>query len=140
MRGPDQRQKTVWGIVEWALEHASELIACLDLPSRSTFYVTLRKIGIEELERQIGEVGTAMEAENPRSQTIVGAHSLPLRGLAIDGKELRGALAHGDKEILVILAGHGDGLVMGQAQVEVKTNETTVVPQLLAGRDLSNRT
>lgn len=30
-------QKTVWGIVEWALDHASELIACLDLPSRSTF-------------------------------------------------------------------------------------------------------
>ena len=106
------------------------------MPSASTFYVTLRKIGIEGLERRIGEMGTKMEAENRPSQTLRGADGGPLRGLAVDGKELRGALAHGDKEILVSLVGHGDGLVMGQARVDVKTNEITVVPTLLAGRDL----
>ncbi len=134
-------EKTVWGIVEWAVAHAGELMRSLELPkaripSRSTFYVTLREIGIEGLERQIGQMGTAMEAENRRSQTIVGADGHPLRGLAVDGKALRGALAHGDKEILVSLVGHGDGIVMGQAQVDVKTNEITVVPQLLVGRNL----
>jgi predicted transposase YbfD/YdcC len=134
-------QKTVWGIVEWALAHASELLDALELPrhripSRSTFYVALRHIGVAGLERALGALGTAMEAENRRSETIVGADGQTLRGLAVDGKELRGALAHGDKEILVSLAGHGDGLVLAQAKVEVKTNEITVVPQLLAGRDL----
>src|SRR5450756_1859793 len=48
-------QKTVWGIVQWAVLHAGELIAHLELPKKrlpscSTFYVTLRKIGIEGLE------------------------------------------------------------------------------------------
>jgi len=134
-------QRTVWGIVEWSLEHASELVVRLALPrrrlpSRSTLYVTLRNIGVEGLERLLGEMGTAMEAENRPSETILGADGEPLRGLAADGKELRGALAHGDKEVLVSLAGHGDGLVLGQAKVDVKTNEITVVPQLLAGRDL----
>jgi predicted transposase YbfD/YdcC len=134
-------QKTVWGIVQWALLHAGELIAYLELPkqrlpSPSTFYVTLRNIGIEGLERQIGAMGTCMEAENRPSETLRGADGAPLRGLAVDGKELRGALAHGDREILVSLVGHGDGLVLGQAQVDVKTNEITVVPKLLVGRDL----
>jgi predicted transposase YbfD/YdcC len=134
-------QKTVWGIVEWALLHAGELIALLELPKRripscSTFYLTLRRIGIAGLEHHLGQMGTAMEAENRLSESITGADGQLLRGLAVDGKELRGALAHGDKEILVSLAGHGDGLVLGQAKVDVKTNEITVVPSLLAGRDL----
>ena len=134
-------QKTVWGIVEWALEHAEELIEALQLPrrripSRSTFYVTLCKIGIAGLERHLAGMGTAMEAENRLSETIMGADGQPLRGLAADGKELRGTLAHGDKELLVSLVGHGDGLVLAQAKVDIKTNEVTVVPQLLAGRDL----
>ena len=123
------------------LLHADELIADLELPKRrlpstSTFYVTLRNIGIEGLEHQIAAMGTKMEAENRSSETLRGADGGPLRGVAVDGKELRGALAHGDKEILVSLVGHGDGLMLGQAQVDVKTNKITVVPQLLAGRDL----
>jgi predicted transposase YbfD/YdcC len=81
-------------------------------------------------------MGTAMEAVNRPSETIVGADGAPLRGLAVDGKELRGALAHDDKEVLVSLASHGDGLVLGEAKVDIKTNEISVVPQLLAGRDL----
>jgi predicted transposase YbfD/YdcC len=134
-------QKTVWGIVEWALAHVDELIEALQLPkrrvpSRSTFYVTLRKIGIAGLERQVAEMGTAMETENRLSATIVGADGQRLRGWSVDGKELRGALAHGDKQLLVSLAGHGDGLVLDQAKVDIKTNEITVVPQLLADRDL----
>jgi len=68
-------QKTVWGIVQWALLHANELISYVELskqrmPSASTFYVTLRNIGIEGLERHIGEMGTKMEAENRPSQTM----------------------------------------------------------------------
>jgi len=134
-------QKTVWGIVQWALLHASELIACLELPKKrlpscSTYYVTLRRIGIAGLESQIAEMGSAMEQENRPSETIRGADGAPLRGLAVDGKDLRGARAHGAQTYLVSLVGHGDGLVLGQERVDVKTNEITVVPKLLVGRDL----
>jgi predicted transposase YbfD/YdcC len=134
-------QKTVWGIVQWAVLHAGELIAHLELPKKrlpscSTFYVTLRKIGIEGLEGQIAEMGTAMEKENRASESLRGADGAPLRGLATDGKDLRGARAHGDQTFLVSLVGHGDGLVLGQERVDAKTNEITVVPKLLAGRDL----
>jgi len=134
-------QKTIWGIVEWALRHAGELIGFLDLPkgripSRSTFYLTLRRIGIAGLERKIAEMGTAMERENRLSESLRGADGSLLRGLAVDGKDLRGARAHGNQTFLVSLVGHGDGLVLGQEAVDVKTNEITVVPKLLAGRDL----
>jgi predicted transposase YbfD/YdcC len=134
-------QKTVWGIVQWALLHSAELIASLELPKQrlpscSTFYVTLRNIGIAGLERQIAEMGSAMEKENRLSETIRGADGAPLRGLATDGKDLRGARAHGDQTFLVSLVGHGDGLVLGQERVDAKTNEITVVPKLLADRDL----
>jgi predicted transposase YbfD/YdcC len=134
-------QKTVWGIVHWALLHAGELIAHLELPKKrlpscSTFYMTLHTIGIEGLEGKIAEMGTAMEKENRASETLRGADGAPLRGMATDGKDLRGARAHGDQTFLVSLVGHGDGLVLGQERVDVKTNEITVVPKLLAGRDL----
>lgn len=81
--------------------HAGELIAHLDLPkkrlpSRSTFYVTLHRIGIEGLEGKIAEMGTAMERENRASESLCGADGAALRGLATDGKDLRGARAHGD--------------------------------------------
>ena len=134
-------QKTIWGIVEWALAHTGELVRYLDLPrgrvpSRSTFYVTLRRLGVEGLERKIAEMGTAMERENRLSESLVGADGAPLRGMAVDGKDLRGARAHGNQTFLVSLVGHGDGIVLGQEAVDVKTNEITVVPKLLAERDL----
>jgi hypothetical protein len=134
-------QKTIWGIVEWAVLHTRELVRYLDLPKRripscSTLYVTLRRIGIEGLERKIAEMGTAMERENRLSESLPGADGSPLRGMAVDGKDLRGARAHGNQTFLVSLVGHGDGLVLGQESVDVKTNEITVVPKLLAGRDL----
>ncbi len=134
-------QKTVWGIVHWAVLHAGELIAHLELPKKrlpsySTFYVTLRHIGIAGLESRIAAMGTAMERENRASETLRGADGAALRGLATDGKDLCGARAHGAQTFLVSLVGHDDGVVLGQECVDAKTNEITVVPTLLAGRDL----
>jgi len=58
------------------------------------------------------------------------------RGLAIDGKAVRGANLHGASCHLVGLVRHADGGVLGQVAVGAKTNESTAVPGLLAGRDL----
>ena len=69
--------------------------------------------------------------------------SLPLRdgqvwrAQAVDGKAVRGASAHGQRTFLVSLVRHASAYVLGQAAVDVKTNEITAVPTLLAGRDLS---
>lgn len=134
-------QKTIWGMVQWAGEHGCELVAALQLPrkrlpSRSTFYLTLRNIGIEGLEQQLAAMATAIEWENRASEVLRGADGQPLRGLAVDGKDVRGARRHGQPAFLVSLVGHGDGVVLGQQRVDSKTNEITVVPKLLATRDL----
>ena len=62
---------------------------------------------------------------------------LKLIGQSIDGKELRGARAHGRPICLVSLVRHGTGTVLSQRAVERKSNEIKAVPHLLQGRDLT---
>src|SRR5436190_532422 len=57
--------------------------------------------------------------------------ALPLRGLALDGKTVRGALAHGHACHLVSLVDHTQALVLRQVRVPAKTNEITAAPLLL---------
>ncbi len=59
-----------------------------------------------------------------------------MRGQAVDGKEVRGTGAHGDKVHLLSLVGHGSGVVLAQQEVGEKSNEIPAVSGLLAGRDL----
>jgi predicted transposase YbfD/YdcC len=59
-----------------------------------------------------------------------------LVGQSVDGKELRGARAHGRPICLVSLVRHGSGRVMAQRSVERKSNEIKAVPYLLEGQDL----
>jgi hypothetical protein len=73
--------------------YAGELLARVELPKRrlprrSTFNVTLRDIGIEELEGQIAEMGMAMAKENRASQMFDGVDDASQQGLATHGKDL----------------------------------------------------
>ncbi|MEU5377162.1 MULTISPECIES: hypothetical protein [unclassified Streptomyces] len=55
-----------------------------------------------------------------------------LRGLAVDGKSLRGATkAHGRKIHLLAARDHASGLVLAQLDVGEKTNEITCFQPLL---------
>jgi predicted transposase YbfD/YdcC len=135
-------QKTVWAMAHWAFLHASQIIAALGLsgrrlPSVSTFYRALRKVSIAALECRVAAYGQAVNAQDPVNGCIRGLQDEILRGQAMDGKTLRGASAAGELVHLLSLAQHGSGVVLRQERVPATTNEITVVPQLLAGRDLT---
>ena len=86
----------------------------------------LRHIDLAALEdrlRQLGEPRPAAPAP-PQWQ-----------GVALDGKELRGARAHGRVVPLVSLVRH-DGTVLAQRAVADTSNESTAAPALLRGRAL----
>jgi predicted transposase YbfD/YdcC len=93
-------------------------------------------VDIEALEGKIAEFNQALDREDQASDRVAGAGDPPLRGQAIDGKEVRGAGAHGVKTHLLSLVRQGSGATLAQEQVAEKTNEIPVVPELLAGRDL----
>jgi predicted transposase YbfD/YdcC len=59
-----------------------------------------------------------------------------LVGQSVDGKELRGARAHGRPICLVSLVRHSSGRVLAQRAVDHKSNEIKAVPHLLEGQDL----
>jgi len=132
----------VSAIAHWSVLHAREISAALGLsvrrlPSLATFYRALRQVDIVALERQSTAFGQAVDAQDPVNGLVRGLQGEILRGQAVDGKTLRGASAHGQPVHLVSLVRHGSGVVLGEARVDHKTNEITVVPQLLAGRDLT---
>jgi predicted transposase YbfD/YdcC len=121
------------GIGQWVREQAEGLAALLGrpdrpLPSEATLRRAVRAVDVAALEERLG----AFEA--PRS--VRPADAAALRGLALDGKEVRGTRAHGVVTHLLSLARH-DGTVLGEMAVASKANEITAAPQLLAGRDLA---
>jgi len=135
-------QKTVWAIAHWAFLHASQISAALGLtrrrlPSVSTFYRALRKVSLAALEHRVAAYGQAVNAQDPVSGCIRGLQNEILRGQAMDGKTLRGASAAGELVHLLSLVQHGSGVVLGQERVPATTTEITVVPALLAGRNLA---
>lgn len=134
-------QKTVWGIVDWAIHHRREIIELLAIPkqripSASTFYLVLRRVGIVRLEEEIAKLGLAVKEAGCAGEGVAMASGEVLHGQAVDGKDVRGARAHGTPAFLVSLVCHESGIVLNQRRVDEKTNEITVVPELLAGRDL----
>ena len=134
-------QKTVRGIVHWMVLHAADIIECLQLtrtrlPSASTIYRALRTVAVEALERQIATYGQGVDEADLSSGRVRGPTGEVLRGQAVDGKDIRGARAHGAPVFLVSVVRHGSGVILGEQCVAHKTNEITAVPSLLAGRDL----
>jgi predicted transposase YbfD/YdcC len=60
-----------------------------------------------------------------------------LEGQAVDGKAVRGAGMHGPRPHLVSLTRHYDARVLAQTAVTAKRHESSAVPALLEGRDLT---
>lgn len=137
-------QQTGSAIADWVAAHAQEIAAFLGIhlrrtPSHSTLRRALRYMDVEALERIIAEHNRTLEMEDLASATVTGADGRPLCGWAIDGKEVRGAGAHGSKVHLLSIVQHRGGITVAQQQIEEKTNEIPMVPELLAGRDLRGK-
>lgn len=135
--------KTVGAIVQWAGLHAQDLITWLGIkkrriPSASTLYRVVRRVDIHMLEGCIAQYGQAVDEAERASRGIRCPDGRVLQGQAIDGKEVRGASAHGEKVHLVSLVRHGSGITLGQQRVESKTNEIRAAPKLLESLDLSD--
>jgi predicted transposase YbfD/YdcC len=112
-------------IGEWAADASDQLLAVLGVgcaPSESTIRRTLQRLGGDELDAAIGEWAAA------RTQARVGTR----RAVAVDGKTLRGS-ASDTTEARHLLAAidHSAGAVLGQVDVEAKTNEIPMFRKLM---------
>jgi predicted transposase YbfD/YdcC len=135
-------QTSVLAMVDWAQAHAAELFstlqpACPRIPSPATWRRLLTHIDLAALEQQVAAYNQALDQADGLAGAVALADGQPWRGQAIDGKDVRGASAHGTHTFLVSLVRHESGYVLGQAAVDRKTNEITVAPHVLAGRDLT---
>jgi len=135
-------QTSVLAMVSWANAHAAELYstlqpACPRIPSAATWRRLLIHIDLAALEQQVAAHNQALDQTDALAGAIEMQDGQVWRGQALDGKDVRGASAHGAHTFLVSLVRHESGYVLAQAAVDRKTNEITVAPHLLAGRDLS---
>jgi predicted transposase YbfD/YdcC len=116
-------------IGEWAADAGTETLGRLGLNApaeESTFRRLFAAIDADALDRAIG-VWAATRA------TLVGGR----RVIAIDGKTVRGArCGGGTAPHLVAALTHGTGLVLGQVQVDAKSNEIPAARTLLDHLDL----
>jgi predicted transposase YbfD/YdcC len=134
--------KSVRAMAQWAFLHTPEILAVLKpkremVPSASTLYRVLRVIDVDELESHLSDYSAAIDADDQVTGEVQGPDQSRLRGQSVDGKEVRGATKQGAALTLVGLVRHASGAVLGQQAVDQKTNEITVVPELLRDRNLA---
>lgn len=128
--------RNITAIGEFAADLDDELCArfgvrfhndCYQVPHPETFRRAFAGVDPEALDRVIGSWLT----ENLPTEA--------LRAIAIDGKTLRGAWnEHGRQVHLLAAMTHDEGAVLAQQEVPTdKTNEITMVRDLLGGLDLT---
>jgi len=102
---------------EWAANACPQVLSALGVggcpPCESTLRRTLQRLGGEDLDAAMGD-WTAGRTSQPGLR----------RALALDGKTLRGSVgAHGWARHLMAAIDHHAGVVLGQVDVDGKTNE-----------------
>jgi DDE_Tnp_1-associated/Transposase DDE domain len=117
-------------IAEWAAAATPAALAKLgvtgEVPCESTIRRTINQVDANGLDRIIG-AWTALRAGNPKNFRII----------AVDGKSVRGsATAGGRCRHLLAAFTHVSGLVLGQLDVDLKTNEIPMFSTLLDTIDL----
>jgi len=124
--------KSFVAIAQWASEQSSETLKRLGSkrgkpPSERTFRRVLQSIDVEEVDRKTGPWVMQQQV------------SLAGKGLAVDGKTLRGS-RDGDKKAVHLLSAvvHESGTVVAQVPVDRKTNEITCARPLLAELDIKD--
>jgi hypothetical protein len=99
-------------------------------PSQDTFERVLAAVEVDALDRIVG----AWLFEQVRAGVLSAAQLV----LALDGKSLRGALrADGRAVHLFSAMVHGAGIVVGQVEVDNKSNEITALRPLLEPLDIA---
>jgi hypothetical protein len=89
---------------------------------------------IDDLEHWVVMHNQALGQDDNTLGCLTGAAGTVWRGQSVDGKDVRGASAHGSTVHLVGMARHQSGYVLQQVKDKDKSNEITAGPLLLAGR------
>ena len=97
-------------------------------PSVTTFHNILAALPPETLDNAIGQ--------------WTAQHGTARAPVAMDGKDVRGASKQTEKgrRMMVAAVEHGSGLILGQVEVDSKSNEIPAVRELSNGLDLAGRT
>jgi predicted transposase YbfD/YdcC len=119
-------------IAEWAADTdeatLAELGAAGVVPCESTIRRTLQRLDADDFDRRAGAWAQQRTVPPPGKRRLV----------AVDGKTLRGSASGADpgRHLLAALD-HAHGVVLGQADVQAKTNEIPMLPILLDRIDLA---
>ena len=127
-------------IAQWAHDSVESCPQLRDLlggisqaPAESTIRRTLQRLDAAELDRLLGAW----------AQTRTAADQTAVRAVAVDGKTLRGSGSNtpagnpaGQRHLLAAFD-HTHGVVLGQVDVDAKTNEVPMLPALLDRLDLT---
>ena len=119
-------------IAEWAADTEQATRDALGVigvvPSESTFRRTLQHLDADALDAAAGSWAQQRTAPAPGRRRII----------AVDGKTLRGSgTADGPGRHLLAALDHAHGVVLGQVDVEAKTNEIPMFATVLDRIDLT---
>jgi predicted transposase YbfD/YdcC len=119
-------------IAEWAADADQATLDVLGItgavPCESTFRRTLQNLDAAALDDAVGAWAQQRTAPAPGGRRVV----------AVDGKTLRGSgVADGPGRHLLAALEHARGVVLGQVDVEAKTNEIPMFATLLDRVDLA---
>ncbi len=130
--------RTYVAIAEWA--HDLPITVRLRLgigrwaPSESTIRRILSALDADELDRAV-----SIWLEARAADTQPRGAATPMRSIAVDGKTVRGARQRDGQAVHLFAAlDHSSGIVLGQTEVDVKTNEITAFAPLLDRIDITN--
>jgi predicted transposase YbfD/YdcC len=107
-------------------------------PAESTIRRTLQRLDAAELDRLLG-----VWAQTRTAMASAAGERTSLRAVAADGKTLCGSGRPAPQGIgparrhLLAAFDHTHGIVLGQVDVDAKTNEVPMLPTLLDGLDLA---
>lgn len=118
-------------IHEWCAGHFPTLVERFGaqaraVPSESTFQRLLQSLDVQHLEGLVEQ----------HNLELAAAAAPPPVALAVDGKVIRQASAHGTMHWLLGLSSQRHGWLLRQVRVPRGTNEQGALPELLAGLDL----
>jgi predicted transposase YbfD/YdcC len=120
-------------IAEWAADADGETLARVGVtdtvPSESTFRRVLQRLDADAFDDLAGQWATRHTAPGPGARRVI----------AVDGKTLRGS-GHGGQDSRHLLAAfdHACGVVLGQVDVDTKTNEIPMFTTLLDRVDIKD--
>jgi|SRR5271163_4283002 len=119
-------------IAEWAADADQATLDALGVvaavPCESTFRRTLQNLDADALDDVVGSWAQQRTAPGPGARRVI----------AVDGKTQRGSgLAGGPGRHLLAALDHAHGVVLGQVDVEAKTNEIPMFATLLDRIDLA---